>query len=202
MANIIKFPVKPAKLGFKKVHKHPSEPTGQKDQLNLFVPKNKILELTPNLSLFDQALLMDERGDERAVDQYQKAIDEGDAVADAYCNLGIIESQKGNASKAFDCFTKSLEKDPRHLESHYNLGNLYFDMGDLRLAKLHYEIATEIDTHFPSVYYNLGVVFALNNEYEKSYQTLRTYQELVPAEEAKAADELLYGLKKSLSSSN
>ena len=80
-------------------------------------------------------MLLDEREDRRAADSYRRAIAEGDCPADAYCNLGIIESKAGRMAKAFDCFTKSLEHDPRHFESHYNLGNLYFEEDNLRLAQ-------------------------------------------------------------------
>jgi hypothetical protein len=36
-----------------------------------------------------------------------------------------------------------LKNEPRHVEAHYNLANLYFDAGDLQLAKLHYESAAD-----------------------------------------------------------
>jgi tetratricopeptide (TPR) repeat protein len=111
-------------------------------------PAAQILELVLELSRFEQALMSDERGDSKAAELYEKAIEEGDCVADAHCNLGIIESQRGNTTKAFDCFTSSLKHDPRHSEAHYNLGNLYFDANDFRLAQMHYEMAVEVDPSF------------------------------------------------------
>ena len=53
----------------------------------------QILDFASELAPFEQALLFDERGDERATELYLKAIDQQDCVADAFCNLGIIESQ-------------------------------------------------------------------------------------------------------------
>ena len=100
---------------------------------------------------------MDERHDDRAEELYRRAIAEGDLVADAYCNLGIIASQAGRIAKAFDCFTKSLEHHSRHFESHYNLGNLYLEGDNLRLAKMHYELAAKINPTFPNLYFNLGL---------------------------------------------
>src|SRR4029079_496574 len=117
----------------------------------------------------------------------------------AHCNLGIIESQKGNTVKAFDCFTTTLKYNPRHSESPYNLGNLYFDANDFRLAQLHYEIALEVDPDFANVYFNLALVQSISNDPAAAVAALNKYQQLVPAEEARKADELLKDLRKSLS---
>src|SRR5215831_45977 len=135
MGQIIKFPAQVSKLGYRRVRKRHGS-ADDRDQLQLFPPPGaQILNLEGGLRPFEQALLLDERGDLKAGEWYARAIAEQDCVADAYCNLGIIESQKGNTAKAFDCFTASLKHNPRHLEAQYNLGNLYFDMDDFGLAQ-------------------------------------------------------------------
>src|SRR5213593_2138786 len=112
-------------------------------QLNLFRPETgRIARL---LTPFEEALLLHEQGDPTAAEHYIEAISEGDNVAEAYCNLGIINLERGDVAKALDSFTLSLKSDPRHVEAHYNLGNLYYDAGELRLARLHYEAATQIE---------------------------------------------------------
>ena len=198
MAQILKFPVQASKLGYKRVKKCLQAPENQ-NQLDLFPrPSAQILDFAPDLGRFEQALMLDERGDIKAAEFYAKAIEEQDCVADAYCNLGIIESQKGNTAKAFDCFTNSLKHDPRHSESHYNLGNLYFDVNDLRLALIHYQMAAEVAPSFPNVYFNLALVQALNKDLAGAVGSLSRYQELVSKDEGRLAEELLHNLKKSL----
>jgi len=198
MGQIIKFPVQASKFGYKRVKKGTRAAENQ-NQLDLFArPCAQILSLTPELGRFEQALLLDERGDSKAAEVYLKAIEELDCVADAYCNLGIIESKQGNSTKAFDCFTTSLKHDSRHVEAHYNLGNMYFDVSDYQLARIHYEIAATIDPSFPNVYFNLALVQAINNEITAAISALTTYQELAPKDEGRNADELLDNLKKSL----
>jgi tetratricopeptide (TPR) repeat protein len=168
-------------------------------QLDLFSqPTAQILDLASALGSFAQALLWDERGDAKAGELYQKAIAEGDCVADAYCNLGILESRQANTGRAFDCFTTSLKHNPRHFEAHYNLGNLYFDANDFRLAQLHYELASEIDPTFPNVYFNLALVRAINNEIAAAVSALTRYQQLVPVDEGRNAEDLLNNLKRAL----
>ena len=198
MGQILKFPVPPSKFGYKRVRKR-AQAAENPGQLHLFAkPAAQILNFTTGLSRFEQALMLDERGDLKAAELYRKAIEEHDCVADAYCNLGIIESQKGNMTKAFDCFTTSLKHDSRHFEAHYNLGNLYFDVNDFRLAQIHYEMAGELDPSFPNVYFNLSLVQAINNDLGAAITALSKYQELVSEEEGRIAEELLQNLKKSL----
>src|SRR5215831_11746369 len=198
MGDILAFPVQAAKFGYKRVKKRGSA-AEHPDQLSLFPqPTAQILDLGPMLGRFEQALLLDERDDRRAAEWYKMAIEEQDCIADAYCNLGIIESKQGNTSSAFDCFTASLKHDPRHSEAHYNLGNLYFDLNDHRLAQVHFDLAAEVDPMFPNVYFNLALVHAINNNLIPAINALTRYQQMVPKEEGRIADELLENLKKSL----
>ena len=198
MAQILKFPGQTSKFGYKRVKKR-AKAADNPDQLVLFAqPTAQILNFAAALSPFEQALLLDERGDSKAAELYAKAIEEHDCIADAWCNLGIIESQKGNSTKAFDCFTTSLKHDPRHSEAHYNLGNLYFDLNDFRLAQIHYEMAGEVDPSFANVYFNLALVQAINNDLPAAKAALAKYQALVSEDEARNAGQLLQNLRKSL----
>lgn len=200
MGEIVKFPAEGSKLGYKRVRKRSAvEDPGQ---LRLFPPATApLLSFASPLSPFEQALMLDERGDDKAADLYFKAIEDQDRVADAYCNLGIIESQKGNTTKAFDCFTTSLKHDPRHSEAHYNLGNLYFELNDFRLAQTHYEMAGEVDPSFASAYFNLALVQSINKDFPAAIAALTKYQGLVSRAEARNAEELLRNFKESLAAS-
>jgi tetratricopeptide (TPR) repeat protein len=198
MGQILKFPAQGSKLGYTRVKKRAK--TGEHpDQLPLFPqPAARILSFAPDGSWFEQALILDERDDPKAAELYARAIEENDCVADAYCNLGIIESQKGNPPRAFDCFTTSLKHDPRHSEAHYNLANLYFDLNDFRLAQIHYQMAAEIAPAFANVYFNLALVQVINSDPAAAVATLSKYQQLVSEDEGRIAAELLQNLKKSL----
>ncbi len=199
MAKVIQLEVTPTppKLGYKRARKN--RVLEKKGQLNLFKQSEpQIHHLPSRFTPFEEALILDEQGNPGAQEAYLKAIFENDSVPDAYCNLGILESRNGNAAKAFDCFTKCLTLEPRHLEAQYNLANLYFEVNDYKLAKLHYEIAAEIEPEFPNIYFNLALVYALNEEYKDAVNALFKYKELVPEDEGKKADSLLTGLQKTL----
>ena len=202
MATIFQLPLKaPSRLGFERARRSKSTDLERRGQMNLFSggTASRILHLQRNLSPFEEALVLDEKGDHKAAEAYRTAIAQGDSLADAYCNLGILEFQAGQTSRAIDCFTEALKHDPRHFESHYNLGNMYFEVGNLRLAKVHYEVVVEIAPTFPNVYFNLGLVHALNEDFRQAIDALSKYRELTTEEEGKKADELLASLKRLLS---
>ncbi len=168
-------------------------------QLNLVPePEGQLIQLPLALSPFEEALLLHERGDEQARTAYEKAINQGDCVADAYCNLGILEFEAGQITRAFDRFTCALRVDPRHFESHYNLANLYFEAGDLRLARLHYEISAEIEPCFPNLYFNLGLVHAVDGNLETAIAVLNKAKETDPTGDHARVDELLATLHRVL----
>lgn len=200
MDNVIRFPVEGVrKFGFRRAKRRGQSVLERRGQLNLFdKPTGEVLALPTTISPFEEALLLDERGDDRAAGAYKKAIEENDCEADAYCNLGIMESEQGHVAAAFDSFTNSLAIEPRHFESHYNMANLYFEEGDLRLARTHYELAASIDPGFPNVYFNLGLVHAMGENFEAAIETLSTYKELATGDEIGIADELLTMLRRSV----
>ena len=110
-----------------------------------------------------------------------------------------MESQEGRYPKAIDCFTRCLKENPRHYEAHYNLANLYAEVGNHVLAKVHYAIAIELEPDFPNSYFNLGLTHAVINEFREAVEFLRKYREMAPAEEQKQADELICKLSSTLS---
>jgi len=193
MAKIIQLPARrPSKLGFKRAKKDGNENfESQLDLFNTAKPEAQIIPIIGMVPSFENALKLDYLGDTRAKNAYLKAIENGDCAADCYCNLGIIESQMGNTAKAIDCFTNALKLEPRHLESHYNLANLYFDECELKLAKLHYEIALEIDPDFANIYFNLGLLHAMNENMIEAVKLLKHFKKIAPPDIAGNADELL-----------
>lgn len=195
MAKIVQFNFKapPEKFGLQPVQKKKAKDPLKPGQLNLFSGA-KVLKLN-QLSPFDEALLFDQQGDKvTARQQYLAAIAAGDSIADAYCNLGIIESGENNYSKAIDCFTKALKENPRHNEAHYNLANLYAEVGNYSLARIHYEIAIELDPEFANSYFNLGLTLANLKEYAKAVEVLTTYKQHAPDEEHQQTNDLIFKL--------
>src|SRR3954464_10945881 len=165
-------------------------------QMSLFRPAAANVQVARLLTPFEEALVLHEHGDTTAADFYQQAIVEGDNIAEAYCNLGIIELDRGNTIGALENFAQSLKNDPRHVEAHYNLANLYYDAGDFALARLHYEAAIQIEPNFSLVYYNLALVYHRLNNVTGATQALNKYKDLEPGdEEIELVDQLLKAMQ-------
>ncbi len=199
MTNIIDFPIQKPPSGLKRVKKSSTIELRYTNQMDLFSqesPENNIYVLPSSLSPFEQALMLDDRNDKTAKDAYLNAVNLNDCAADAYCNLGILEYESGNTIKAIDSFTKSLKNDPRHFESHYNLANLYSELGNLPLAKVHYEFARELRPNFSDICFNLGLVYAMTKDFKSALKTLSEYMEMVPAEEGENAAKLIESIRK------
>ncbi|MEJ2247841.1 MAG: tetratricopeptide repeat protein [Acidobacteriota bacterium] len=165
-------------------------------QLNLFPEKEgRLITLPLRRSPFEEALLLHERGDDMAQEMYQLAIFEDECVADAYCNLGVLEFEKNNTPKAFDCFTNALKHDPRHFESHYNLAHIYFEAEDYRLAHFHYEISAVLEPNSISVHFNLGLIYAAKGDLDAAVDELNKAKECSTGEEQVQIEEMLGSLR-------
>lgn len=197
MAKVVQFIPSSEKFGFKPVRKKQASPKDKDPQLNLFTG-GKVVKLN-QLSAFDEALMLDDQGNaSKARELYQKAIEKKDSLADAYCNLGILESEAKNFSKAIDCFTLCLKEEPRHFEAHYNLANLYAEIGNLPLAKVHYQMSIEVEPEFPNSHFNLGLTLAMNKEIEPAIESLMNYRNLALPEDRLQAEELINMLARTL----
>lgn len=195
MGEVVRFKLsKPSNLGFKKVERKKKSSAEKAGQLNLFGTQPRIKQITALASNFEKALLLDEQDSDLARDQYQLAIASGEHVADAYCNLGILEFRHGRLEAAWECFTQSLKANPDLFEGHYNMGNLYFHLNNLRPARVHYEIASKLDPSFAHVYYNLGLALAMEKKFDLAVEALTRYRDMVPAHESSAVEELLESL--------
>lgn len=190
MAKVVKFPQPtPEKFGFKPVRKRKEAAGERTKQLNLF-NGGRIVKLG-NLSAFEEALILDERNEPMAKDLYLRAIAENDCAADAYCNLGILESHVNDYSKAIDYFTLSLKHDPRHFEAHYNLANLYAEVGNLPLAKVHYQMSIQLEPDFSNSHFNLGLTLAMLGESAEAVSELYQYKRLSEKDDLRHVDELI-----------
>lgn len=176
----------PQNFGPKRVRSKKYRQLEQNGQLNLFT-SGKILHLRSQ-SLFDEALILDERGDaEGARKLYLKSVEMKQDMADAYCNLGIIACEEKKYAEGICFFSLCLKHDPNHYKAHFNLANTYAEIGDTELAKVHYEVAIQMKPEFCNTYFNLGLTLAKNGEYSSAIEMLEQFLEIAPSKEHQPA---------------
>lgn len=191
MAKVIKFPVQtPTKMANHRIRKKRRPDPEDFGQLNLF-DQSKVIDLPGDKTFFEEAIARDERGDASAEQYYLLAIENEECVEDAYCNLAVLKSSQKDHISAIDYLTKCLQRSPRHFEAHYNLGNVYSDLGNFELARAHYELATQISPEYPNGHYNLGLVLISLKNYKKAIESINRYIDLNPENDLSTAKELI-----------
>ena len=165
-------------------------------QRNLFSEsEGRLFNLPTRISPFEEALILHEQGNPRASEMYALAIKEEECVADAFCNLGILDYEAKNIPGAFDNFTNALKHDPRHFEAHFNLAHMYFEEGDIRLARMHYELSAVIEPCSASAYFNLGLINVIEENNKAAVDSLNKAKEFATEEELAQINEILIGLQ-------
>jgi len=155
----------------------------------------RLVHLPTRMSPFEEALILHEQGNPRAAEMYALAIKEDECVADAFCNLGIIDYEVKNIHGAFDNFTRALRHDPRHFEAHFNLAHLYFEEGDIRLSRLHYELSATIEPNSASAHFNLGLINVIEGNNQAAVNSLNKAKESATEEELAQIEEILMSLQ-------
>jgi predicted O-linked N-acetylglucosamine transferase (SPINDLY family) len=86
--------------------------------------------------LFHQGKQLASQGQlKEAIAAYQQAIDLDPNLAEAYCQLGIMERRQGELKQAVENFKKSLEIQPDLIPAHQNICAIYRDTLSLKSAR-------------------------------------------------------------------
>jgi Flp pilus assembly protein TadD len=75
------------------------------------------------------------------------------------------------------------------------MAHLYFEAGDFRLARLHYDIAAVIEPNNAGVHFNLGLISAIDGNLAAAIASLGKAAEFATQEELTQIEELLVSLR-------
>lgn len=95
-----------------------------------------------------------------------------DDMADALATEGQTAIEGGNLDNALELFNKALASNPRHVDSHIGVGDIYQIKGDYETAADKYKTARDIEPQNYDANYKLGLMMHLLNrvrEAVKSY---------------------------------
>lgn len=89
--------------------------------------------------------------------------------ADGWHALGC-ELEESAPEKAHEAYRRALELDPRHADTHVNLGRLLHESGDLGAAEAHYRRALATDSAHAIAAFNLAVVLEDGGRLEEAVE--------------------------------
>lgn len=97
---------------------------------------------------------------QKAIEEFQKAIEINPNYADAYHNLANTYQQMGQIDLAVENYQKALSINPKLWQSYQNLAAIYFNAGQYDLALENIQKALEIDPQNTQLQNNLKVIEA------------------------------------------
>ncbi len=104
-----------------------------------------------------------------------------DTLANAWNNLGLLDTQEGRADEAARCFQEAVRLSPDHLIALNNLGNAYRLLKKWDEARKAFEHALEVSPTDAEANYGLGMVFAQADEAAHAYEYLQRSLKARPA---------------------
>jgi protein O-mannosyl-transferase len=126
---------------------------------------------------------------DKAITQYQRALDIRPSSAQVNYNLGNSLAKIGQMESAIAHYQKALGLMPDHAKAHNNLGIALQGRGQIDAAIAHYQRALEIKPDFADAHYNLGAALAGKGLVEPAIAQYRKALEIRP-DHAKAHNNL------------
>ena len=115
-----------------------------------------------------------QRGYDKAIGHYNKAIELNPEDAKTYNNRGNAYADKGEVNRAIQDYNKAIELNPEDVASYNNRGNAYVDKGEVNRAIQDYNKAIELKPENPIIYYNRGRAWLHLKEWENAKADLNT----------------------------
>lgn len=101
-------------------------------------------------------------------------------LALGYESLGKREEAETQYKKAADTYKQYLEENDNDAEAHYNLGQIYANLGNYSEAIRRYRDATELKDDDPDIYYDLGVAYTKLAQYDAAAAAFKKSLEIDP----------------------
>ncbi len=139
-----------------------------------------------------------DKGDfDKAIQNYDKAIELKPDFFGAYNNRGVAYVAKRDFDKAIQNYDKAIELKPDYADAYYNRGIAYVAKRDFDKAIQNYDKAIELKPDYAKAYNNRGVAYGKKRDFDKAIQNYDKAIELKP-DYAKAYNNrgLAYGKKR------
>ncbi len=117
---------------------------------------------------------------DKAIADYNKAIELKPEYVSAYYNRGNSWHTKGEYDKAIADYNKVIELKPDYASAYHNRGISWHPKGEYDKAIANYNKAIELKPDYASAYYNRGISWENKDEYDKAIGDYNKAIELKP----------------------
>lgn len=115
-----------------------------------------------------------------AIDAYRRALALDPTLADAHCNLGTAQYNRGEREPARSAYEAALREDAGHREANFNLANLLEEAGRREAAVHHYKRTLAADPCFSDAHLNLALLYEKLHVKRRARDHWRRYLQLAP----------------------
>ncbi len=115
---------------------------------------------------------------DKAIAEYNKAIELNPEYAEAYYNRGIAYGNKGQYDQAISDYTKAIELNPRYAMAYVTRGSAYRQKGQFDQAISDFNKVIEINPEFAEAYFNRALTYTIKGEYDKAWEDVHKAQSL------------------------
>lgn len=115
---------------------------------------------------------------DKAVSDFNKALEINPKDAEAYYNRGSIYYWKNQYILAISDYTKAIEINPRHFKPYRNRGGAYTEIGEHDLAISDFTKVIEINPRYAEAYCIRAFNYTKKDEFEKAWEDVHKAQSL------------------------
>ena len=116
--------------------------------------------------------VMDFAPGERVVPANVRSLPIADSAVEFFARGVSMEEDPSSQDAAIAAYAKVLELEPGHAAAHINLGTIFYNRQDYRMAEHHYRKAIESDPRYALAYFDLGNVL---DETGRATEAIRSY---------------------------
>ena len=128
-----------------------------------------------------RGLSAEDKGElDKAIQNYDKAIELKPDFFGAYNNRGVTYREKHDFDKAIQNYDKAIEIKPDYADAYNNRGVAYVEKHDFDKAIQNYDKAVEINPRLAEAYNNRGNAYVKKRDFDTAIQDLTTTIEIKP----------------------
>jgi type IV pilus biogenesis/stability protein PilW len=116
---------------------------------------------------------------DKAIEAFQKIINEDPDNTAGYFNLACAYENTGDIDQAETLFRKVLEMDPHHLDVHNHLGLIHYQREEWDKAQKEFRLALDL-VEYSELYYNLSLAYNKKGDFEDAVSAIMMAIDLDP----------------------
>ncbi|MGB3905251.1 MAG: protein kinase [Anaerolineae bacterium] len=117
---------------------------------------------------------------ERAIAEYEVAIDLDPGAVDAYLGLGVVYLREKDPDMALDFYEQALDIERDNAKAHLGMGDAFVLLNEFGSAALHYERVVELDPGVSGPHAKLGICHVVQGDIEWGLEECERSLELDP----------------------